>query len=93
MCDPCSILPNFLNIMRPDLQSADQREWWRVLCQLQETLRDTADFLVKVGLKCSPNLAVHATQPYFIQCSAYFLYKSFTISIGLTWSPCKPHTR
>ena len=48
MCSPCSILPNFLNIMRPDLQSADQREWWRVLCQLQETLRDTADFLVKV---------------------------------------------
>ena len=43
-----SILPNFLNIMRPDLQLADQREWWRVLCQLQETLRDTADFLVKV---------------------------------------------
>ena len=51
MCSPCSILPNFLNIMRPDLQSADQREWWRVLCQLQETLRDTADFLVKVKQK------------------------------------------
>ena len=49
-----SILPNFLNIMRPDLQEADQQEWWRVLCQLQETLRETADFLFKVKNEWCP---------------------------------------
>lgn len=44
-----SILPNFLNKSAPTLQEADQEEWWNILCQLQDLLREATTFMYKVG--------------------------------------------
>ena len=43
-----SRLPNFLNKLIPEEQEADQRKWYEVLTNLQETLRYVSTYLFKV---------------------------------------------
>ena len=43
-----SKLPNFLNALIPEEQEADQRKWYEVLTNLQETLRYISTYLFKV---------------------------------------------
>ena len=43
-----SKLPNFLNALIPEEQEADQRKWYEVLTNLQETLRYVSTYLFKV---------------------------------------------
>lgn len=44
-----SILPNFMNKGVPALQEQDQQEWWNILCQLQDLLREATGYLYKVN--------------------------------------------
>ena len=46
-----SKLPNFLNALIPEEQEADQRKWYEVLTNLQETLRYVSTYLFKVKNK------------------------------------------
>ena len=45
-----SKLPNFLNALIPEEQEADQRKWYEVLTNLQETLRYVSTYLFKVKI-------------------------------------------
>ena len=44
------ILPNFLNELIPLKQEADQREWWRILCEIQTLFKDATTYLFRVRL-------------------------------------------
>ena len=53
-----SKLPNFLNALIPEEQEADQRKWYEVLTNLQETLRYVSTYLFKVKISIIKRILV-----------------------------------
>ena len=45
------ILPHFLSRLMPTKQDVDQREWWRIYCEIQGFLKEATSYLYRVSIK------------------------------------------
>ena len=49
------ILPHFLSRLMPAKQEADQKEWWRIYCEIQGFLKEATSYLYRVSSKQHKN--------------------------------------